>query len=264
MNISNKQNAKLSKLLERLEEKKFENNARSLIMDMLQEINEPNIEDLWIEANDKPYPISYWIFLTNDIHDQREATIIKQILFWKEFNGRSFVKFKCLQVSNTEFYNLCVKTLEPKSFPCLLISSDPFFSDYFQIGKETLYNLKTDNILGFLNSVYREIAMGTSIMDLRIKLKIGASKYVIDYSKILNLIAESKIHAAIDEIQLNLNLSSKGMENVALLKGQLIDLDDQNRKGLLNPQEYMKLKGRITNNLLELVNQLKRENSIQQ
>lgn len=227
------------------------------LRNFLRNVSLPIFEDIWIDAVDDFCPISYWLYLSNDISDEREMEAIKHLLYWKEFNGKSISKVKCLQISDSFFYNLCVKKFKPNLFPCLIVSDTKYFVDFIEINSEILFRVDSNKILGFLNSIHREISVGSPLTQVRDFVKSNLSHFQIDFEKIINLVADGNLFDAIRFSESSLNLSQAGLKTIVLLKSQIADIEKQRIGGVMSNEDYTKHKNQIVDRFVDFIQQIK-------
>ena len=78
-----------------------------LFCKLFQKLKPAQFEDIWEEQEEDSVIISYWIYISNDINDDRESRVTRQLLFWREFNGKSLTKIKFLQITDHSLYKIC-------------------------------------------------------------------------------------------------------------------------------------------------------------
>lgn len=123
----------------------------SLFNELIEEVNNPLIEDVWI---DDDVAISYWLYVANNIHDESELNFIKNLLLWKELNGKANSKVKCLHSGDDKNFNCCVKHFKLKSFPCLIISDSPNFENFSILRRSQIKLIKKINPISFFNRIH--------------------------------------------------------------------------------------------------------------
>lgn len=245
---------KFTSLLNNIRSNQSSNDAELILQDIIRRLTAPYLEELWIDESNEIIPVSYWIFICNDVIDERESDLIKQILYWQEFNCKMDAKVKYLQLSDSYFYNLCLKKFKPRSFPALIISDTPSFDEAVEVNNSILYRLDKNKIIGFLNSIHREITIGTEMYEIKNKLfEQIVPDFELNFRRINNLISEGLIHRAFDEITTSLNMSSEAEKHFILLKSQFVEIEDNKIKGTFSTDEYIRLKNQVTERFIQFV-----------
>lgn len=249
-------NIKYNKLAALIGKLKGESNAEELARDILDVISKPTFDDIWFDDDEQYCPISYWLYIAEDIHEETESRVIKQILFWREFHGKSIAKVRFVQVSDSFLYNLCIKKFRPKSFPSLLISDNPFFEEFIEINNNTISKIGHSRILGFLNSIHREISTGTSIENLRQHLSLHNPVFDSAYQQVMSLISSGQIEKAFDKIIISVVLAEEHSGRLTLLTNRFNSV--KSSRSMISDDEYFKQITKVTYDLIEFVNVLKK------
>lgn len=226
------------------------------LRNFLRKISPSNFEELWIDIADSDYSISYWLYLANDINDERETDLIKALLYWKEFNGKTISKIKCLQVSDSYFYKLCVKKFRPNFFPCLIVSDNKYFADFIEINSEILFSIDSKKILGFLNSIHREISTGSPLAVVGDFVKFNLSNFRVDFNQIYNLISLGNLTEAMELSESTLNLSQENLKTIIMLKSEHSGFEKSMIEGRIGLEEYSTKKNRLGYRLLSFIQQI--------
>lgn len=228
-----------------------------IIKDIFREISMPTFEELWIDDSDEFCPISYWLYLANDINNDQEANTLKQLLFWKEFSGKSISRLKCLQIADTYFYNLCAKKFKPKFLPSLIVSDSPFFMDFIEINSDILLRIDNNKIIGFLNSIHREISIGLPIINVKEYVRHNLHNFQFDFDIVKTLISEGKLFNAFESVESSLNLAQDSRNEMILFKSQFFDIEDNRIKGIISNEEYNRSKSQLIDRFLNFIEKLK-------
>jgi len=192
-----------------------------LMINLLKKLKPSQFEDLWLQQDEDSVIISYWVYISNDINDDRESRVTRQLLFWREFNGKSLTKIKFLQITDHPLYQICIKRLNPIRIPALIISDSPFFEKYIDISADALFSLDNRKIFGLFNAIQREIAIGTPVESIKTILEKEWPAYQADFEKVRRLISSGRLNEALDEINNSFNLATEAKNQLLILRSEL-------------------------------------------
>lgn len=217
-----------------------------------------SIETIWYDENNAT---SFWILLVNGINNPQEVAIIKQMLYWKEFFARSFAKVRCIQSYEHFEFSLILKKFKINACPTIIVSDTIGFENNYIIKSDILLKLaeKTEGILELCNQVHQELLIGSEreTIELLIKSKqiLINITYKEEYKKILsqgNLEEFFKLSFASAEFKEDNTIYNL----LNIVSGEYKTLNNDELKGILQPDEISRRKNAIFWKLNKLVDEL--------
>lgn len=251
--------------------KKFQNNERykeilrlvggsddfyfeSLFNELIEEVNNPLVEDIWL---DDDIAISYWLYVANNIHDTTELDFIKNLLLWKEINGKANSRVKCVHSTDDKNYNCCVKHFKLKSFPSLIISDTPNFENFNIFKRSEIKLIRRYNPVSFFNRIHSYILTEENFNNVSLHCKelFNESNYTLTDLKIL--VSSNRLKEAFINLQIMIAEKHEKSNEITLLSSRFKQLENEKNKGILLEEQYQVMKMKITNSLINLIDEIK-------
>lgn len=231
-----------------------DNLSKELFFDFFSEYTKPSFKNLWNDDFDRS---SFWVLLINGINEKFEVTLVKELLFWKEFFSRETTKIKCFQSSDQQYFNLCIKKFAVTNAPALILSNEENFSDFVLIEKKQLTKMiKNMSFSNILNQIQFKLIKGENLQSIKHQLESG--DLLNHFGKIVELkklLSESRIINVIDHL-----LKAEEITSNPLIHNEVVNLSSrfkstqiQKRKGILDGNEFRLEINKISNSLLEII-----------
>ncbi len=229
--------------------------VRDVVNKTIQEKYSNNsIETIWYDENNAT---SFWILLVNGINNHQEVSVIKQMLYWKEFFARSFAKVRCVQSYEQFEFSLILKKFKINACPTIIVSDTISFENNYIVKPDTLLKLseKTEGVVELCNQIHQELLIGS---DREIIEALIKSKQIL---KSINHKEEYKRVLSQGDLEGFFNLSfassdfkeDKNIYNLLhIVSGEYKSLSKDELIGILHPEEI----GRRRNAILWKLNKL--------
>lgn len=233
--------------------------VRGVVNKTIQEKQLNNsIETIWYDENNAT---SFWVLLVNGINNFHEVSIIKQLLYWKEFFARSFAKVRCIQSYEQFEFSLIVKKFKINACPTIIVSDTLGFENNYIIKPDVLIKLseKAEGVVELCNQIHQELLIGSDRETIETLIK---SKHIFksinrkeEYKKILsqgNIDDFFRLSFASSDFKEDKNIYNL----LHIVSGEFKTLNNDELKGILQPEEIGRRKNAILWKLTKLLDDL--------
>lgn len=252
-----KDNTKKAELLKLIGADK-EEFLEEILKELAEEILQPKIEKIWLDESNA---LAYMIVLINGINDLEDVSLVKKILFWKEFFGKNNVKIRCLQASEKDF-EFCSEFFSVVSFPTIIFSDDEIFTNYIKLENNILDKLKGEesHLIAFFNRLILMLRNNFSLE--KINESINSKSYWKLFEKLeelKSLVSENKIKEVILRLLKSEIIKSKVRlhNELVTLSSNYQNLESNYRSGLIKEGDNHTQRNLIINRLLLIIDEIK-------
>lgn len=227
----------------------FEN----LFNELIEEVSNPLVEDIWI---DDDAAISYWLYVANNIHDAIELDFIKNLLLWKELNGKANSKVKCIHSADDKNYNCCVKHFRLKSFPCLIISDSPNFENFLVLKRSQIKLIKSYNPISFFNRIHSFILSEGEFVNVNRHCEELFNEKNYSFEDLKTLVSSNRLKDVFTKLKMMMPNKQEKANELALLSSRYEQIENERNRGILIDDQYQVMKMKITNSLIKLIDEI--------
>ncbi len=225
----------------------------TLFNELIEEVSNPLVEDIWI---DDDVAISYWLYVANNVHDNSELEFIKNLLLWKELNGKANSKVKCVHSADDKNYNCCVKHFKLKSFPCLIISDSPNFENFSILKRNQIKLIKEINPISFFNRIHSFILSEEDFINVQKHCENLFKENNCLLNDLKLLISNNRLKEAFTKLKVRISPIHNKANEVTLLSSRFQQIENERIKGILIDDQYQVMRMQITS-LINLIDEIK-------